>query len=598
MGSIDRRPYLREGQSLTQSLLNECSSNLTNKLEMICMIFDLGTSNINIFMSDRAKYVKLPGEDGFTFFQPRVTFPQISRTMGDFLSNTLELSSLQITINNADQYFNTIMPGGDYYEGFVNKVMIVQVGIGELGENYHTVFYGQITKVGGFSRDYKSFQLTAKNKFDVLNTNFPNEYLLQSEYAYLDDDLEGTPLPYILGDWTVALRRGAPCVPGYVLNGKNPLVNSSVVDENGDPDPNVGTVEVQVAISINELSFVSTGSVVLIRQDLPYRFRPEDVTILHGLGNRIVLLSQMGMMVNPDDPKPWIYEDGDQFYFAVKGIEFEPGINLGNPIRQAKELLNYYAPQLEEIDYDATWNSYITRLTAKGWLTRVWVQEQQPLLEYILSLFEQIRIESFINNDNKVAISSLWFEDFNPSPSFRINNWDIIKGTFKPRIEDRNVFNSAKADYGFDPSINKNRFSTAQYSNELAVTQMDEKIAKLIVFPNMYDESHVLDNLQEILRLVPYIEYIECSVTPRSVLLELGDNIGLRINIGGFNLMDKYGVVYNDMVTGIIRNIGFDPSGMAIPIKVWMLQMVSFPGSLKNDVTGKISGYNIVITKD
>ena len=598
MGSIDRRPYEQSGRALTQALLDECAGNLTAKLEMICTIVDVGTDLVSFYLSDRAKYVYFSSIDETRFYQPRVTFPQINRTLGDFLSNTVELSSLQVTINNADQYFNTVLPGGDLYNGFINKIMVVEVGIGEDAANYHTIFMGQITKVGGFSRDYKSFQLTAKNKFEILNVNFPNQYFLNSEFAWLDDDLEGTAIPVIFGDWTVNFRRNAPCVPGTVVNGKNPLVNKSVVDIDGNPDVNVGTERVQVIVSINPLSILNTSKVTLVRSDQYYVFDSDDIEIISGLDNRGVFITQNILQVgDPDNLEPWIYEDGDQFFFEVKGTSFDSPINIGNPVMQAKKLLMVYA-ELAEIDFDTSWATYITKIATKGWMSRCWIQDQQPLFEYILSLLEQVRLEVYVNNDNKLAITSLWMEDFIPAPSFKLTNFDIIRGTLKPRLEDRNVFNSAKAEYGFDPSITQNRFSTAQYSNETAVTQMGSKIAKLIVFPNLYEESHVLDNLTEILRLIPYVEYIECSVTPRSLLLELGQNIGLNINVGGFNLVDKFGVLYNDMVTGIVRSLGFDPKGMSIPIKVWMLQMVAFPYSVKIDVAGKIAGYNIAITKD
>jgi len=596
MGSIDRRPYEQSGRALTQALLDECAGNSTVKLEMICTIESVGSSPVNFYLSDRAKYVYHSSIDATIFYQPRVTFPQINRTVGDFLSNTLELSSLQVTINNADQYFNAVLPGGDLYNGFINKIMVVEVGIGEDLANYHTIFVGQITRVGGFSRDYKSFQLTAKNRFEILNVSFPDKYLSRDAFAFLDDDLVGVAVPVIFGDWTVNLARSHPSVPGLVVNGKNPLVNKSVVDINGDPDPNVGSARVQVTISISPLSFLNDSRVHLKRGEVAYIFDSSDIEILAGLDNRFVYITQNNLQVD-EPPVPWIYEDGDEFYFEVKGKTFTNPITIGNPIAQARSLLTQYAGLLSS-DFDSSWDTYTTRVATKGWLSRCWIQDQQPLFEYIMSMFEQIRLEVYVNNDNKLAITSLWMEDFIPAPSFKLTNFDIIRGTLKPRLEDRNVFNSAKAEYGFDPSITQNRFSTAQYSNETAVTQMGSKIAKLIVFPNLYEESHVLDNLTEILRLIPYVEYIECSVTPRSLLLELGQNIGLNINVGGFNLVDKFGVLYNDMVTGIVRSLGFDPKGMSIPIKVWMLQMVAFPYSVKIDVAGKIAGYNIAITKD
>jgi len=104
----DRRPYLT-ATALTQGFLNEAADNLVNQLELIVEITvptGPDTPSGLIRASDRNKYV------GGNFYEARLVFPIIHRTMGDWLSNVLEFSTIDIEINNFYCKYNSILPSG------------------------------------------------------------------------------------------------------------------------------------------------------------------------------------------------------------------------------------------------------------------------------------------------------------------------------------------------------------------------------------------------------------------------------------------------------------------------------------------------------
>lgn len=617
MGTSDRRPYLT-ATTLNQELLDQCQDNLTNRLEMICVITGFDDPYGTIVLSDRSKYIRLPGYSYHRFCEPRATFPIINKSIGDWLSNQLEMSSCDIEINNSDGKYNELFPGGIHYNGFINRVVEILVGIGEEGSNYRRIFKGKITKTGGYERSKKSFKIHAMNRFDSLNVNIPENVFLKDEFPYLDDDTEGKAIPIIYGDHTVNLRKinvtdpadyliklykEASQIPAFVINGKDPLVNKSIeVPGTGEPDPNAGDSPVICVISQTALLFLDVNSVILSRAESNYIFDSGDITILPGTDNRSISITQRNLMVGTEGTDPWIYESGDEIFVSVFGKEFG-AYNSTNPVQQVKDLLMTYAPGLVEADFGGGWDYWSSFCHVKPMRSRIWLQDTQKLLEYCLSVFEQLRLEIYIDKDDKLSIHGMYFESFIPSPTYAIKNWDLIKDSLNPRLDDTAIFNAAHADYGFCPAKNENLFSTPIYKNELAITQMGNKISKLIIFPNLYIEVDVVYHLTEMLRLAPYIEYLECSLTSRSMLLDIGDQISLNIDIGGISFttyydVDGYETLFNDKVTGIVRRIGYDPKGLSIPVKIWLLQMVSFSGSLKTDVVGKVTGYDIAITQE
>jgi hypothetical protein len=167
-----------------------------------------------------------------------------------------------------------------------------------------------------------------------------------------------------------------------------------------------------------------------------------------------------------------------------------------------------------------------------------------------------------------------------------IRNWDIIKDSFTPSLDTRNNFNRAQGAYDFHPIDNENARSTKIYKNDGSITQLGKKISKQISFPNLYIESDAEYQLIEILRLASaMIELIPCTFTWRSLLRDIGDFAKLNVEIGG--------AVFQD-VPAMIREIGYDPKGISIPVLMWSFAMCPYPGYTPG-YAGTKGGYNATI---
>jgi len=569
MSSRDRRPYLTAA-SLTQDVLDNSQDNLTQQLEMIAEITAPDSSIIKV--SDRAKYV------GSSFYAPRVKFPIISRTVGDWLSGELEFSSLDLILNNTDKTYSPYLPGGASYDGWIGRKVVVKVGLFEQAATYTTIFEGFVTDVGGFRRDAITFTLICRNKFDSVNASLPQEVLVPDSYTDLEDSFVGRGVPVIYGDWTTDLREEAPSVPALPVNGANAGVLA-------------GTTDLRLVLASTPISVFDDTSVTLYRGDTYYTFDAADITIVPATDNTEFDIEQQNLTV---EGSPWIYAPGDEFYLKVKGVDL--GAYDDNIVSQAKDILKRFGG-LVDGDFDANWATYRDKATPAqsniaAFKSRVWIGDDQKALAYALSMLEQVRLEAFVDRDSNFKLLALHFEDFVASPTFAIKNWDLERRGFNPQIDERNNWNRAKADFSYDPSKRESLFSTAIYKNSAAITQAGKEISKLITFPNLYDEDDVVYNLKEMIRLASaYSEMIPQTLSSRAFLKDIGDFVDLQVKIGSVEFGNGTGVPC------MIREIGYDPDGLAIPSKLWSFQMVPFPGYAPG-YAGITGGYNATITKE
>jgi len=154
---------------------------------------------------------------------------------------------------------------------------------------------------------------------------------------------------------------------------------------------------------------------------------------------------------------------------------------------------------------------------------------------------------------------------------------------------DRNNFNRAKGSYNFLPSKNENFNETAVFKNPAAISQAGKEISKRVVFPNLYVQSDVDNQLKELLKLASsYLEVIDCSLTWRSMLLDIGEFVKINVNIQGAE--------FNE-VPAMVREIGYDPAGIKIPVKMWSFQMTPFP-NYNPGFSGIVGGYQANITQE
>ncbi len=554
---------------------------------MICDIEAPDGSVIHV--SDRNKYV------GSTFYEARIVFPTIKRTLGEWLDNKLEFSVINIDLSNVDGKYNRFLPGGDDYGTFINKGVTVKIGLAEQESTYKTIFSGKITDVGGVKRSTKAISLTARDNFAVLDLAFPRVAFTRTEYPDLEDRNVGKMVPVIYGDYTVSLSPDPAVIPAFPVNGAKPEVNGGqeyIGTAPATPILPSARQNVKCVISANDLAILDTSNVWLKRSEV-WSQVPSGQIVNVGSGNRSFEVKQNGpSWVVKDDgtTEVFLFETSDEFYVRCKGKNLS-GYN-DNIVWQARDLLITYGG-LTAADFDGTWDTYRDKASpAKSAVasikSRAWIQKQQSVIEYALSLLEQVRLEAFVNRDGKMSIHAMHFEDWPASPGFKISNWDVVQGSFKPSIEDRNNFNRAQGLYDYRPNRGELGFSTPVHRNQAAVDQMGGKlVSKEIDFPNLYVDSDVRNQLVEILRMASSLkEGVDVTLTWRSMLREVGDMTKMSVDIGGTVMTD---------VPMMIRQISYNPQGITIPVKGWLMAILPYPGYTPG-YAGTVGGYAATIT--
>ena len=570
MSTSDRREYLT-ATVLDQDFLNNCHDNLTNKLELI---IDIDTPTGTLHLSDRNKYV------GSTFYEARLKFPVIKRTIGEFLASVVEFSSLKIEINNADGKYNDILPEGSNFDGWIGREVVVKLGLRDVTSTYKEIFRGKISEQGGFKRTMSSVIFVARNKFNDLNVDFPKAVFSTDVFSNLENDLENVIVPIIYGDWTVNVEENAASIPSFPVNGADIDVNTNF------------TTNVQFIISNNDNTYFDTSSVFLKRSSTYYPIDSADIVNI--TDNRAFEMRQKNTTpacTTTIDGQLYAYKTGDRFYVKVKGKDL--GSYDDNIIWQARDILINYA-NVTTAELDGSWETFRdksspTESAISTFKSRAWVQDPKKVFSYVLSLLEQVRIEAFIDRNQKIKLSSLHFDDFEASPSFKITNWDIESKSFQPTLDIRNNFNRVKAEFNYYPNRKQQAYETPVFKNSTAITQAGREISKKIIFTNLYEQSVVESQLKEILKLASaYIETINCALTWRSLLLDVGDFVRMSIDIEGTQF---------DNVPALVRDLGYDPHGIKIPVKLWSMQMLPFPGWAPS-YHGITGGYNATIIKE
>lgn len=559
MATSDRRPDQRS-EVLDQDFLDEAHDNLVNQLELIVLI--TAPNGDIVRGSDRNKYV------GENFYRARLTFPVIRRTVGEFLSPNLEFSDLTLELNNVDQSLNQYLPEGQDFSSWINNKVEVRLGLRDVESTYTTIFEGHITEEGGLKRTVNSVIINARDDFDRLNISFPSSVLTKANFPNLEDDLENTILPVIYGDWTVNVEPNLASIPTTILNGADPTVN-------GDTSH---TTNLQLVISENALSFFDTTQVYLRRGESAWVFDSADIVNV-AVDNTSFEIKQLSLnmtALTPDTAdEPFQFSSGDEILVKVRGKDL--GAYDNNTVAIAKDILKTYAGMVDA-DFDANWDTFRdkaspTESAVANIGCRVWIQEPQEALLYALSLLEQVRLEAFIDRNLRLKINSLHFDDFVAPANidFKIRKFDLERGSFQPELDERNNFNRCRGVYNFLPNRNENLNKTPFYRNSAAITGANNKvITKGLVFPNLYESTAVENQTIETLKLTSgYIEHLVFNATWRSLLLDIGDFVSIDVKIQGTQ--------FNE-VPAMIREIGYDPAGIKIPMKVWSFQMLPYPG--------------------
>jgi hypothetical protein len=651
MSGSDRRPYLT-ATVLDQDLLDDCHDNLECRLEAVV---EIESPTGTIYASDRNKYV------GSTFYEALLNFPVIGRTVGEWLASELQFSVLRLELSNVDGRFNEFLPGGTNYGGWIGKSVEVKIGLAEQASTYKTIFKGKITDIGGFKRTVKSVIVIARDDYDRLNQSFPQTVLTENSYPKIEQRNIGKILPIIYGDWTVENDPAPAVVPAYVVNGNDPFVTFAekaltsisgpatpavftLTDHDLDDDdpvhlstsgalPNpfstgttyyvkvtsVNTFELattpggasinstsagsgdhkvvadpaasrrkpRLRVSENALTSFDTGEVYLKRGETYYNVPSGSITLIGGNNNEFDV-DQGGTWV---DGGPYEFTSSDIFLVNVVGKDL--GAYSDNLVWQARDILLTYGAAVAG-DFDTSWATYRDKSTPaqsaiSAIKSRVWVGSTQSALTYALSMLEQVRLEAFINRDLKIQINSLHFEDWNSSPSHTVKNWDVVRNSFQTSVDERNNFNAAQGKYNYHPDVEDEVRKTPVYRNSAAITQVNKRIAKEIVFPNLYVATDVVNQVTEILRLASSsLEIVDTQLTWRAMLKDIGEFSFVDVQIGSTIL---------ENVPAMWRSVGYDPVGLKVVSKKWLMALVPYPGYTPG-YAGTVGGYSATISEE
>jgi hypothetical protein len=369
--------------------------------------------------------------------------------------------------------------------------------------------------------------------------------------------------------------------PAHVLTTGDVSGNTTVTRHS-----NVPFESVKCIISANANTFFDTNQVWLKRSEKYYKIPLADIKNINTDKNYFEIdHHNSALQINGEK---WTYETSDAIYVRVKGKNL--GAYSDNIVSIAQDILEIYG-SVVSADLDTSWTTYKNKSTPaqsaiasiKG---RAWIGEPQNALEYAVSLLEQVRIELFFNRSQKIALSSLHFDDFQSSPSFIVRNWDIEKDSFIPQLDDRNNFNRVRAVFSFLPDMAENAFSTKYLKNQAAINQSGKEITKILVYPNLYIEAEVQSQATETLKLASgYREIINLTLTNRAILKDIGNWILLDVEIGSSTFSG---------VPCQIRDISYSPNGLKLPMRIWSFAMLPF-GTWNPGYTGIVGGQSATI---
>ena len=551
MSSSDRRPWLTATE-ISQDFLDDCQDNLEFSLKIVS---DVEVSEDQIIRtSDRHGYV------GNKFYEARGKIPEVSRTVGEFLKPSIEFSTLKLSISNVDGAYSHILPGGENYSGLLNKRVTLRAGLRDVESSYIPIFRGLVTPVSGLSRGSKDITFIARDYFDTLNVEFPPAQFTKSKFPFMERT--GDYIPIIYGDFS-DMR-----VPIYVTN------EIKVKEEENEDD-------IELTLSHNDL--LSVSGIKVTRGDKSCSIDSGDISF--GEGSKTLRIKQGGDTAI--ESEPYKFKSGDKFSCHVRGENL--GEYQNNFIEQCRHIILTYGGA-QESDFDESWDRYRDKSeplesAVKDIRGRVFLNKKKTLVDYVLSLLEQVRIEMYPSMSLKLALSSYHFDEFEAEPDHEILNFDVEESSVKVKTDYKNMFNGAQGFFNFDPVTRENNDSTPIYVNEMAEEQLGKKDLKKIELPNIVNLEDAKNQVVELLKLASsFREFFEINLTPRNLLLDIGDWVLVYIEDSGLSL---------NGIPMRVRSIGLSPD-FKIKVKLWSFQMTPFPG-WEPDYTGIISGYNAEI---
>lgn len=650
MSSKNRKPYLT-ATTIDQALLNAANDNLSNQIELIVDISAPDGSIIRA--SDRNKYV------GEHFYEALTNFPEVVRTVGEWLGGIV-YSEMTFELSNADGRYNKFLPGGADFAGWIGRTVTVKIGLRDVAASFFQVFKGEVTEEAGFGRTVKSIIVRARDVLEKTNKAFPSEVFNATDHPKALTELYGLTIPVIYGDWSEAVTTATASVPAYAINAADIFVNNEeltvtislgttavftasthkldvndvlelATDGSLPTGITAGTkyvkqvlssstftlsdtlggaalsasgsqngrhfvkrnvsqpVEnVKLVIASNSLSMFDSASVYIKRSEVFYLVPSSQIANISGSNNSFEIIQNSAAWF---DGAVYLFNKTDEVFVRVKGKALA-GYD-DNAVAIARDILTTYAGVVSG-DFDASWDTYKLKASpATGavstWKARAWIGEPVLTMDYVVALLQQVRLQLFQNREAELDLHSLHWDDFQSTPSFVVKNWDVERNSLKPSLDLQNNFNRSRGLYGYSPTTKETTFATGYFINSAAISQSGRQITNSLNYPNLWRLEDVEIQVKETLKLASgYREVIELTLTNRAILQDIGEWLLLDIQVGSVQLAG---------VPCLIRDIGYSPDGLKLPVKLWSFSMLPF-GSWNPGFAGIVGGESATISAE
>ena len=568
--------------TITQSFLTNTFLAGESQLQAICTI----TKGSNVIkVSSIPKYV------GNTYYEGRAKLPLLKRTIGEFLSTTVQFSESSIEISNVDQLYTPMFVGGANYSTFIGASVVYQIGIADVSGSYINLFSGFVKNQAGTAKNLDSITFTAQDQFGIynLNTNLP--VITQGAFPSAPSDSVGNYIPVVMGDWTVgcnvvrvadvnvkdagsgtdmpAITYTANSFYGGVLSYYIGGGNFIFATGNYTPDT-ISNAWLQRGNNLFALNFNSTAQVV-------GGYYAINVTSVQKSGGGTI---------------GYTYQSGDKVIISVR-VAYAAS-KYSNIIEQAQRLLiDILGVSISK--FHSSWATLISKSTpSQSAITnissRVWIGDNNTtILEYVASMLEQVRCEMFIDAQGLIRIRSLHFEDWPAVSSMRtIDQFQVVENSLKIELNDKTFMSGLSGTYAFSPLANATMLDYPLLTNSTSQTAIGGVPAqKTIDFPNLYVASDVQNQMTEFLRLFSFpLEYINVSTAWTGLLDELGDFINFNYNLADISYIN---------CPCMIRDIEINLDSGQINYKLLSLYGFNYP-NYTSGFANMLSSYNQTVS--
>lgn len=554
--------------SLSQTMLDETLRGNETQIETIGILTKVvdGTT-YTLRFSDRSKYV---GDD---YYEGRAQFPDIKRTVGELVSPTIQFSEMSVELNNVDGFYNEYLTTGANYFNFIGARLEIKVGVYDKIATFFTMFDGYVPDEDGYSIDREKITIRARDKAEKLNRATGLPVINSTDFPDAPDESLGKIIPMVLGRWSVGYTIDPDINSRGAISSRWSDFQYNVITDapknfyGGIVGYHVGGGFFVFSIGTYTPSTIQNCHIKRGKDLISVNFVP---TPQDAAGYWVVQV--LSINVVGDYEIPYTYTAGDLAAISVD-VPYSPN-EYSNPVRLAKEILITLGGLSLINDFDNTsWSDLELKSSpAKSAIAnipaRIWIgKEDDKILELVLGLLEQVRIEMYWNNDQKVALKSLHVEDFVGQYIANIEQAVIAENSFKIVSDQRNFFNIAAANYGWTPLLDKTQLQTQKRKNQNSIDKSGKQVIKIIDIPNLYVEGDVLNQLDEFIRFYSCgQQYVECQIAWTQLLRDLNEIIKLTYDVGSIDFL---------IIPMKIRDITFMPATGCLMFK--MLSFSNFP---------------------